>query len=116
MRLLSGLDACNAELQLDGIAVKPILPGGMATHPDDGDDVQTVIDHSIAAAAHAQDTIHVMLYSTEAREAAHERLLVERDLRQAIYNDEFELRYQPAIDVRAGRAVGAEMLIRWHHS
>jgi hypothetical protein len=51
MRLRAGVDGCNAPLQLDGNAVKPILAGGVVTHPDDGDDTRTVIDRSIAAEA-----------------------------------------------------------------
>jgi len=38
-----------------------------------------------------------------------------RVVRQAIANDEFNILYQPCVDMRSGRAVGAEALVRWNH-
>jgi diguanylate cyclase (GGDEF)-like protein/PAS domain S-box-containing protein len=48
------------------------------------------------------------------RRALH-RADVEQQLRRALANDEFRLRYQPAFDVATGAVVGAEALLRWEH-
>jgi EAL domain-containing protein (putative c-di-GMP-specific phosphodiesterase class I) len=40
---------------------------------------------------------------------------LELDLRKAIVNKEFELYYQPIIDVKSGQVSSCEALIRWHH-
>ena len=114
-RLRAGLDACSDDVLLDGMAVRPILYGGLAVHPGDGADAQTLIDRSIAAAAQAVDATPVMMHSAEARQVARQRFRIEQELRRAIENDEFELHYQPVIDLRMGCAVGGEALIRWHH-
>ncbi|MDK9725537.1 MAG: EAL domain-containing protein [Sterolibacteriaceae bacterium MAG5] len=47
--------------------------------------------------------------------AAVRRLALEADLRQAIAEGQFLLHYQPQIDLRSGRPVGVEALIRWRH-
>ena len=43
------------------------------------------------------------------------RRALELDLRKAIANGEFELHYQPIIDVKSGQINSCEALIRWHH-
>ncbi|MBI3703200.1 MAG: EAL domain-containing protein [Rhizobiales bacterium] len=43
------------------------------------------------------------------------RSVLELDLRKAIVNGEFELYYQPIVDVKSGHATGCEALVRWHH-
>lgn len=43
------------------------------------------------------------------------RLAMERDLRVALEQDQFELYYQPKVDCKTGQPVGLEALIRWNH-
>jgi EAL domain-containing protein (putative c-di-GMP-specific phosphodiesterase class I) len=47
-------------------------------------------------------------------EAVH-RLQVAADLRRGIEGGQFEVFYQPIVNVRKGTAIGAEALVRWHH-
>ncbi|TAU79554.1 EAL domain-containing protein (plasmid) [Rhizobium leguminosarum] len=51
--------------------------------------------------------------STAVRQARSRRL--ERDMRDALQNGQFFLQFQPQIEFRSGRLVGAEALIRWNH-
>lgn len=54
-------------------------------------------------------------FKPEMNIGALERLQLENDLRRAIELQEFELYYQPQVDIATGTIVGAEALIRWHH-
>jgi diguanylate cyclase (GGDEF)-like protein/PAS domain S-box-containing protein len=44
-----------------------------------------------------------------------ERLTMENEMRRAYDQQEFELYYQPQINIESGRIIGAEALIRWNH-
>ncbi|HAI30391.1 MAG TPA: GGDEF domain-containing protein, partial [Thalassospira sp.] len=46
-------------------------------------------------------------------ESAMARLVIENDLREALVKDEFELHYQPKVDLRTNQVCGLEALIRW---
>ncbi|MDD2851388.1 MAG: EAL domain-containing protein [Desulfuromonadaceae bacterium] len=48
-------------------------------------------------------------------ESSRERINLEHDLRQALYNSEFLLHYQPQVSVSKNEIVGMEALIRWNH-
>ncbi|MFN8027940.1 MAG: EAL domain-containing protein [Acidimicrobiia bacterium] len=55
------------------------------------------------------------LFNNELRETLEERLRMERELRGALDLDQFELYYQPEIDLNTGALTGVEALLRWHH-
>jgi diguanylate cyclase (GGDEF)-like protein len=55
------------------------------------------------------------LFEPSMRIAADSRLNVQRDLAEALQNDEMFLLYQPIFDLRSERPVAVEALIRWRH-
>ena len=54
-------------------------------------------------------------FTSEMNSCYHERITLENELRQAVKNAEFELHYQPQVNVNSNRIVGLEALIRWRH-
>ncbi len=57
---------------------------------------------------------HVFFEEAMNREAQR-RLALDRELRRALEEEQFVLHYQPQLDLRANRIVGAEALLRWVH-
>jgi EAL domain-containing protein (putative c-di-GMP-specific phosphodiesterase class I) len=88
---------------------------GIATAPEDADNVIDLIRDADAAMYHAKRAgrhCHVF-YTPEMNASAVERLLLRSKLRRAVERGEFILRYQPKVDLESHRVVGAEALIRW---
>ena len=88
---------------------------GIATCPEDAENVIDLIRDADAAMYHAKRAgrnCHVF-YAPEMNIAAVERLLLKSKLRRALERDEFLLRYQPKVDLTSSKVVGAEALLRW---
>ncbi|GEO80729.1 bifunctional diguanylate cyclase/phosphodiesterase [Pararhodospirillum oryzae] len=88
---------------------------GAARFPDDGDDVSTLLRNVDTALHHAkrQKCSSVMFYTPKLSADAVRRLHIETGLRRALERDEFEVHFQPKVDLVSGEVLGAEALLRW---
>ncbi len=66
-------------------------------------------------AAKGEKGNNVQFYTRDMTDAAHKILKLEAEIRRGIRNEEFELYYQPRIDINSQKIVGAEGLVRWNH-
>lgn len=104
-------------LQLGNHRVHPRLSIGVALFPDDAqqaDDLVTCADLAMYTIKLAGKHSYAF-YEPEMASENQERVRLEADLRQALNEGEFELWYQPKIDILADRLMGVEALIRWRH-
>jgi diguanylate cyclase (GGDEF)-like protein/PAS domain S-box-containing protein len=84
------------------------------TTEDRPEEVLRRADLAMYAAKRGKAECQVYSPSMEARVA--ERMDLEGDLRRAIEREEFEVHYQPIIDLQSGEVVAIEALARWRHS
>ena len=88
---------------------------GIAFCPRDAGNVIDLIRNADAAMYYSKQNggNTFAFYSPEMNAAAVERLMLKSKLRRAVERDELVIRYQPKVDVRDGRVIGAEALLRW---
>lgn len=90
---------------------------GIACFPLDGTDVPTLITNADAAmyAAKTEERNAFRFYSPRMQADARRRIALASELRKALAEDEFRLMYQPTVEMRTGRIVAVEALLRWFH-
>ncbi|MFN5715701.1 MAG: EAL domain-containing protein [Bradyrhizobium sp.] len=90
---------------------------GIAIAPRDGTDSDEVLRSADLALYSAKSVGRgsFRFFEPELDRLLQARRSLERDMRSALANGEFELRYQPVIHVASGETCGFEALLRWHH-
>jgi diguanylate cyclase (GGDEF)-like protein/PAS domain S-box-containing protein len=90
---------------------------GISLYPRDGADITTLQRNADAAmyAAKRRGMHSYEFFSPELGAAALERLQLENDMRRAIDRGEFEVYYQPLLDLKRNRVAAFEALLRWRH-
>ncbi|HEY6896240.1 MAG TPA: EAL domain-containing protein [Rhodocyclaceae bacterium] len=90
---------------------------GVTLYPDDGADVETLMQNADRAmlAAKAAGSNGFSWFTLEMQMAARVRVELMKSLRAALDNHEFAVHYQPIVDLQSGRVVKAEALLRWNH-
>jgi len=89
---------------------------GIAVYPDHGQDAPTLLRHADVAMYTAKRSRRgYAVYAPQRDDHDAARLELTGELRHAIGHDELVLHYQPKIDLRTGRTIGVEALVRWRH-
>lgn len=90
---------------------------GISVFPRDGENADNLLKNADIAMykVKANGKNGYLFFAKEMNSCYHERITLENELRQAIQNSEFELHYQPQVNVISGEIVGLEALIRWQH-
>ncbi len=90
---------------------------GVALYPDDGADAEELIRHADAAMfdSKGEGRNQVHFFSPESWQRISRRFSMEAELRVALDEGQFELYYQPQVELAGQRICGAEALIRWNH-
>jgi diguanylate cyclase (GGDEF)-like protein/PAS domain S-box-containing protein len=111
------LEAFREPVLIDGVSVQIGCSIGIALAPLHGDDPDVLLKNADMAlyAAKAAGRNTWRFFAPDMDERARHRLSVHSDLLGALERGEFELHYQPQVDMRSGSVAGFEALIRWRH-
>ena len=111
------LDAMATEFSIEDHKIRVTPSIGISAFPHDGQDAQTLITNADAAMYNAKQSGRnaIQFFSPALYISAHERLNLEYGLRHALTHGEFELHYQPQVDMHTRTLVGLEALLRWRH-
>ena len=111
------VESLAQSFSIEGREIFVTVSVGIAIFPDDGNSVDVLLKNADTAMYHAKEhgRNNAQFYSSTFNAAAHERLILEGELRYAIAREEFVVYYQPQIDLGTSGIIGAEALVRWQH-
>lgn len=111
------LDSLSTPIQVDTHELPTGCSIGISVFPLDGDDADTLLKNADTAMYTAKESGRnsYRFYVPEMNARVVKRMELEKDLRRAIAQSEFELHYQPQTEMKSGRIIGVEALIRWRH-
>jgi len=118
--------ALVAQKILDGLALPFDLGGneayvtasiGISVFPADGADAETLLKNADTAMYRSKEMTRnaYCFFTAEMNRRSVAKLQLYTDLRRGIERGEFVLHYQPKVDLRDGRVLGVETLLRWNH-
>lgn len=111
------LKCLEEAFHLDGHELYISASIGIALYPEDGENMDDLVRHADIA-MYQMKSIGKNGYSFYDRsmlDASEQKVLLENSLRKALENGELEMYYQPMIDIRTRKVIGAEGLMRWNH-
>jgi diguanylate cyclase (GGDEF)-like protein len=91
---------------------------GITIYPRDATDISALLKNADTAMYLAKDEGKgtYRFFTPELNLQAHQRMALENNLRRAMEKRDFELHYQPQLDLSTGRIVAMEALLRWRHN
>lgn len=111
------IDAFHAPVDVDGQSIEVTVSIGIAAYPKDDKDPLALLRQAELAMyqAKSEGRDAFRYFDREMDADIRRRVKIEADLRRAVDLNQLWLAYQPQMDLRSGRIVGAEALLRWNH-
>lgn len=109
--------AISEPVTINGHAFHVSASVGLATSPGDGEEPEALLKHADLAMyqAKAKGRDNVQAYAPWMDEAAYEKRLLIDGIRRGLSEGEFNIAYQPQVDLRQNRIIAVEALVRWNH-
>jgi diguanylate cyclase len=109
------IEAIQPPVEIAGISIHTSPSIGIAFYPADGTSLDALLAHADAAmyAAKQQGRNNVQCYAPGMSARTQNEVQLESDLHEALTQRQFELHYQPKVDIATGGVYSAEALVRW---
>ncbi|WP_349292119.1 EAL domain-containing protein [Noviherbaspirillum sp. L7-7A] len=109
------LDRLALPIEVEGQEQNVSVSIGISLYPEDGSHLRDLMSNADSAMYYAKKMgrANFQFFTPQMNAAAGARLALERDLRRALDLGEFELHYQPKVDVASGAVQAMEALVRW---
>jgi diguanylate cyclase (GGDEF)-like protein len=109
--------AVSEPCMVAGTELHTSLSVGIGLFPHDGETADVLLGHADEAMYAAKKAVRnsYQFFEPGMGVFSHHRLQIENDLRRALAQDQFELHYQPKIDIVSGTTKSVEALLRWRH-
>jgi diguanylate cyclase (GGDEF)-like protein len=111
------IEALKPTMRIAGVDIHTSPSIGIAFYPADGTTMEALIAHADAAmySAKQRGRNNAQCYAPGMDTQSHDKVLLQSDLHEALALNQFELAYQPKVDVKSGAVHSVEALIRWRH-
>jgi diguanylate cyclase (GGDEF)-like protein/PAS domain S-box-containing protein len=111
------LESFTEPFRLAGVALDLSTSVGISVAAEGARDPDVVISQADIALRRAKTggKARYVVYDAHLDARVKDNLEIEADLRQALGKGEFEVHYQPVVELFSGAVAGAETLLRWHH-
>lgn len=111
------LERFSEPFEIDGVHVMTGCSMGISVYPDNGTDFDTLSRHADIAMQTAKEAGRndYRLFAPYMTQQKFSHMRLNSAMRHGLSRNEFSLHFQPQFDLRSGRIVGAEALLRWQH-
>ena len=111
------LAAVSTPFLADGHEMHVTASIGITVFPLDDTDIEQLLQNADTAMYRAKENgkNNFQFYTAAMNTLIRERMEIENGLRHALARDELVLHYQPLVDIRSGKIIGVEALVRWAH-
>ena len=112
------LDVLNQPTEIEGNTIHLSCRVGASLYPNDASNVDELLSHAMTAKQYGkkhQIELKYQFYDKHMQDLSVKNLQLDKELRHAIETEQWELLYQPKMNIKSGKIVGAEALIRWRH-
>ncbi len=112
------LDTIDTSIEIENNIIDLNIQVGASLYPTDANTFDELLEHAMTAKKYCKDNnnqTNFQFYDQHMQNLSIKNLQLEKELRAAIKNIEWELLYQPKLDINQGKIIGAEALIRWQH-